>query len=554
VACVDYRVGEACNAAWLLIAPEFMPKLACLLTLFVCCAAAQTVEGVVLDGATGAGVVGVKAELLRAGSVIYDTLTDSRGHFRFDKVREGDYTDRYQSADHWLTAGWQDVHSFHAAEGNPVKLETRMMPWSKISGRVVDGRGNAVANARLELTGSGMLINGRTYVRTSWGGGGGGQLGQGLSLMTQSGNTDEAGKFEVQVMPGEYGLSVIPPARLKPPDPGEDGAALVWQRTYYPSVASAEAASKIVVFPGADISGVELKLRTAPVHAVRGVVLNPDGTPAAKVAIVLVGGPTAFTVESKPDGAFRFPAVAEGEWRVSAEVKKGSVNLLALQRVEVGKHDLEGLKIQLSAPLNLRVRAVLPPSRGAAPRLDPITFLVGGSGNPDAAPLDGLAAMAEPDADAEFVVREAYPGVYRLGPLFPQVHPAYYLDSMRVGAADLTTQEVEIASDAEITMEYKADGGSVAGKAENCASGGVLLVPADPVHRRPIFFRSGACDANEHYEVAGVRPGDYLALAFAGNGLVPAINDLLLQKAIKISVRAGESLQADLRAVTKPVY
>ena len=38
-------------------------------------------------------------------------------------------------------------------------------------------------------------------------------------------------------------------------------------------------------------------------------------------------------------------------------------------------------------------------------------------------------------------------------------------------------QEVEVASDVAITVVYKSDGGSVSGTAENCASGGVLLVP-----------------------------------------------------------------------------
>jgi hypothetical protein len=90
-----------------------MAKRLYVLMLLVACAVAQTVEGNVFAAATGPGVGGVK-------------------------------------------------------------LEARLMPWSKISGRVVDGRGNGVAKARLELAGSGMVANGRIYLRTSWGGGGGG--------------------------------------------------------------------------------------------------------------------------------------------------------------------------------------------------------------------------------------------------------------------------------------------------------------------------------------------------------------------------------------------
>jgi hypothetical protein len=115
-------------------------------------------------------------------------------------------------------------------------------------------------------------------------------------------------------------------------------------------------------------------------------------------------------------------------------------------------------------------------------------------------------------------------------------------------------QDVEISYDVEMTVMYKSDGGSLHGKAENCASGGVILVPSDPARRREIFSRSGACDSSDKYEVDAVRPGDYYALAFAGNGPVPIVDDVLLKQAVKVTVRAGEASSADLRTITKPIF
>jgi hypothetical protein len=165
----------------------------------------------------------------------------------------------------------------------------------------------------------------------------------------------------------------------------------------------------------------------------------------------------------------------------------------------------------------------------------------------------GGVVLAEADADGDFTVREAYPGVYRLGPMLPQTRPPYYLDAVRVGDTDLATQEMEISSDVAITVVYKSDGGSVRGKAENCASGGVVLVPTDPARRR-VFSRSAACDSSGNYAVDAVRPGDYYALAFAGNGPVLALDDVLINQAVKVSVRAGEASSADLRTITKPIF
>jgi hypothetical protein len=531
-----------------------MLKSLCLLMLLAACAVAQTVEGTVLDAATGAGAASVKVELLKGGTPFYETTTDGGGHFRFDNIREADYAARYQSPAYWLTAGPSDYREFHVSSGSPVTLRARLMPWSRISGRVVDGKGNGVAKARLELTGAGMVANGRTYLRTSWGGGGGGQLSMAQMEMSFAGSTDANGKFEVQLMPGAYGLSVFPPPDLKPPAPDEDGPTLAWQRTWYPGVTLPETASKIVVLPGGEAFDVELKLLAVPAHAVRGVVLNPDGTPAPKVPITL-GQAFLPSLDSRPDGTFEFPAVAEGEWRISADVQRGGAKLRATEWIEVTKHDLENVKLHLVAPLTLRGKVVMEAAKDAPPaKIMPIILSARGSRTSREGDLWAeLSALINPDAKGDFVA-EAYPGVYRLSSMIQPPPPPYYLDAIQVGGADLALQEVEISSDVAVTVVYKANGGSVVGTAENCASGGVVLVPSDPARRRPGFSKSGPCDSSGHYEVRAVRPGDYLALAFAGNGPVLALDEALLNQAVKVTVRAGEASSSDLKAITQPIY
>jgi hypothetical protein len=535
-----------------------MAKLLCLLAILVSRALAQSVEGSVFDAATGAGIAGVKVELLKGATPFYETATDGGGRFRIENVREGEYAARYQASDYWLTAGPSDYKVFPVTTAaSPVKLEARLMPWSRISGRVVDHRGNGVPNARLELTGSGMLANGRTYLRTSWGGGGGGVLNEFPLGMTFMGNTDARGNFQVQLMPGAYGLSVLPPADLKPPEPEEGGPALAWVRTYYPGVALAESSAKIVVLPGGDASDVELKLLAVPAHAVRGVLLNPDGTPAAKVTIKAGEPMRPSSAESKSDGAFEFPALPEGECAFLAEAQNGDVKVRAAEWIEIPKHDLENVKLRLVPPLTLhgRVRMEAPKDGPAPPRPGPLIFsLRGGRNRRDSDFGLAGAALATPDAEGDFAVRDAYPGVYRFGPQLQPSPPPYYLDAIRLGDKDLSEQDVEISSDIAVSVIYKADGGTLRGTAENCHAGGVLLIPANPALRRPGFSRSGACDAAGHYEVQAVRPGDYYALAFAGDGPVLTPDDALLNQAVKVTVRSGEATSADLRAVTRPIY
>jgi hypothetical protein len=156
---------------------------------------------------------------------------------------------------------------------------------------------------------------------------------------------------------------VVPPPSIKPPDPEpreepESARVLAWVRTWYPGVAVPEAASKIVLPPGGELASVELKLLALPAHAVRGLLLDPEGKPAPQAEISLVGFPLSLHVESKPDGTFEFPAVVDGKFYLTAEVESG-VRLRAKPWLEMGGHTQEGVKLRLNAPFTVPGKAVM---------------------------------------------------------------------------------------------------------------------------------------------------------------------------------------------------
>ncbi len=165
----------------------------------------------------------------------------------------------------------------------------------------------------------------------------------------------------------------------------------------------------------------------------------------------------------------------------------------------------------------------------------------------------GAFLTATPDATGDFQIRNVYPGSYQILP--GPAPPRYYLDSIRLGGYDALGPRVEVAPGVQpLTVVYKFGGGTVRGKVENCASGTVRLLPRDNAMWRPGFLLFAPCDSNDRYQIPAVRPGKYYVLAIAGDSPAPWYatmwdDDSLVNNASTVTVRAGESSLADLRAI-----
>jgi hypothetical protein len=82
-----------------------------------------------------------------------------------------------------------------------------------------------------------------------------------------------------------------------------------------------------VLRPGSQLSGIEVKLLTVPSYAVREYFSTPTALLRPRRRSTLgdtryASEPYARTLrtETNSDGTFEFPRVADGEWRLAAEV------------------------------------------------------------------------------------------------------------------------------------------------------------------------------------------------------------------------------------------
>jgi hypothetical protein len=505
-------------------------RLLSVLLLAACAAgqpAAPAVEGAVTNIVTGAGIPGAKVVLQLGGEVAYNATTDADGRFRIEAVKDGIYSARY-SAEHYESVPLDNRPIQVRPGGAPVRIERRMVPLGRISGRVIDTRGDPVAKARLELT----------TLSAQW-----------------TGEADAKGHFDFDSIFGSETstLAVAAPEDWKAPGKDPDtGQPRGWATTFYPGVAFREQAAPIALPPGGQLLGLEIRLVATPVHAVRGVLLNSDGGPAPKVAVALweagPGKDAAYQTESKADGTFEFPAVVDGDWRLSSHFQSAGVELRAEEWIAMKGRDIEGLKARLGPPFTVSGRVILEAPQGVPPPgFLGLLLIKRHAGQVD---FNGLSMLdADPDADGRFRFGGVYAGTYEVFPAEPRL-PPFYLDSIRLGDAPVR-EEVEIsAASPELTIVWKTNGGTVRGTVEKCGTGRVVLVPANgPRWGGFVGTCDGVTSGPGRFQIAAVRPGEYYALAVPDYEWGPAmhLDDAALQRAgTHVTVRAGEATQLDL--------
>jgi hypothetical protein len=500
-------------------------------------AAAQTVDGQVVNSVTGSGIGGATVYLVQGDQIVYTASTGDLGHFHLDGVKQGAYSWNYKAAG-FLTAGLRGAAPSLEVGSEPAHLRIELIPSCKVSGRVVDGAGSPVPDARIEL-----------------------RLATPGGRMTFGTTTDAKGAFSrtEQLPAGALTITAWPPTSLKPPEP-RDGQELGWTQTYYPNVTHLDLAARIPLTAGSEPSGLDIKLVAAPVHHLRGVIFDPQGRPAAKASLILVRDALSnefVRQETKSDGTFDVPALVDGGWRVSARLQQDGVKLWAGQEIEMKGRDLENVELRLTAPFTLRGKMVYERAAGVAASMTAGGMILEYSGNrsgiakmPDGPLFTDFSILASNmDEHGELIVANMYPGSYMIAASNPP--PQYYLHSIQLGGRDITGTYVPIQSGAApVIVTYKQNGGTVRGSVEACGGGRVTLMPQAPEWRRAEFLPLGNCSNDGRYEIGAIRPGEYYAIALPKRDAMLTADEFdqsLINQSTKVTVRANETTTVDLR-------
>lgn len=476
---------------------------------------AGTIEGKVADAGSHAPIANARVRINGTGvqqTQERSATTDDSGSYKVTGLAAGDYTAHFD-ADGYLGSTSMVVRVGAAA----VRVSAELWRAAVLRGRVLDAEGQPADAMPVEL-----------YPYRS-----------GRPVTVKSG---QDGRFEFTgVAPGVYALAARPAPKAK------DGTADA--PTWFPGFTARAQADRVTARPGAEVSGLEIRVRRVPVWKVEGTALDEEGHPLGGVSVKLRADdewqPDEGSAVTSPDGTFRFAAVRAGDWRLTA----AGAGREGYARVTVDKSDVERVAVRLYAPFILTgfIDRADPPGADGKRRLTGVYLIPQGG--------EGRQVLAFHEQDGSIRFPKVQPGRYVILPV--GYIPGYYVESVKMGDRDVMAKPVEL-TDGSIPFRvvYRGNAGRVRGTVEKGGGSIAAIVPADEALLDGQFIRTVKCDDAGRFEVGSLRPGDYYAFAF-DRAETAALTDVafvrsLRSVAVPVHVEAGQPADVELKVTPWP--
>jgi hypothetical protein len=249
----------------------------------------------------------------------WDEFTDSEGRFRFPALAPGEYTLIVHRDGYTNRAYNVERSDFDEQKELPIQLH----PQAVITGKVVDGLGQALQSAQIQALAT----------RTS---------GGKIPVLT-SADTNDLGEYRLSGLdPGTYRVrATFSEGRASELDP----TPLTMATSYY---GGSEKAAEVAVKAGSVTTGIDFVLNPVRPVTVRGTLHTETGVLAEPATLWITGlaGEGGHNDTGK-DGKFEISDVGPGTYTISAETLNKSAPLFGISTVEVHGADVDAIDILL---------------------------------------------------------------------------------------------------------------------------------------------------------------------------------------------------------------
>jgi protocatechuate 3,4-dioxygenase beta subunit len=508
--------------------------------------------------------------------VMRSVSTDAEGRFDVTDLPAGTYfltvtRNGYASLQFGQQQPFSGGRPLEIANGQLIDhIDFALPRASVITGRVTDQLGEPVAGIHMEALRYRYLAGGER------------ELAAASMRGTYSMVTNDLGEFRVSgLMPGTYVL------RANPFEGGLSGMRgivnggvawaqqsdinLAYTTTYYPGTPSPEQAESITLGVG-DIASASFALSTARLSRVSGTVRDSEGRPVTGASIELqsrtrTSGWFMSGPQISADGKFSMVNVPPGDYSITV------VPMSARIRPPVSAEFNEVASVPFTAAGQDITDLIITTTPGAT-----VTGRVTFEGSSKAARPDRVAANA-PDHKTNVVYRrdgengaiDASGGFQLRGIVGRATFRTYFADynvrdeawsmkSVTLNGADITDTPIDIPSAGEISgIEItltdtltRLSGTVTNARRETVKDYVVVFLPEGLKEgvRSGRFHRTARPNQAGRYEVRGLPPGDYLAVAVAaledGNEWDPAFRKQVEPNAKRFRLTHGQEATLDL--------
>jgi hypothetical protein len=490
---------------------QFLAFLLFLAAILPATAQSARVEGIAVNGASGEPIPGAKIQLCAQPEsrkmvvgICNAAISDRAGGFVFSNTKPGHFYLASESKGYLrdaLVQNGRGGRDFDVRAGETRRFRLVLWPEGAIIGRIVDEEGKPIAGIDVSAIRDDSSL-GRRYVShyQYWGG-------------PSEVASDKNGEFRIgELKAGRYYLEAFVAAWRK-----IDGELLKagYIPAYYPDAPTLEAASVLCIGPG-EQRKIEFGLKPRPTHAVRGKIEIPSG----------------FKQDFEPlwglrrdDGAYYGQFMEEefdhrsGEWEIrdlpsgsyNLEIQTGiyDTDLVANKSFAITEADVKNLNLTMALRFSLRAKVHVPDGFHSRTPYSVLFNLE----------PDGKAEMTEAGQplakDGSIVFNRLQPGHYKLylfsdDPVYIQSATLADQDALHEGMS-LYGPSNEVLNISLAAAKGELDGVVDGDNGTPVAGADVKLIAQGD--DAPYVLRSVVSDAQGHFALKGVPPGNYKLVA-----------------------------------------
>ncbi len=492
-----------------------------------------TLQGQVLNQVTGEPVRKANLSLKpESGGTTLKGVTDNEGKFSIENIDPGRYT---LAAERQGFVTQNYGASRPSGPGTTLELKTsqalkdlsfKLTPQGVIVGRVLDDDAEPVSGLSVQVLQYKYLLGKKRLIPAV----------QTLVL------TNDLGEFRApNLSPGRYYVATSP-QKIADIQSGTERSAAKGETqgfipTYYPNADDPSTASPVDIGPGAEVRGIDVRLRKARVFRVTGKVMNAaTGTPMNPAMLIVfrkqAGGmstvPVSMYAVQGDKGAFELRNIPPGSYSMLAMSTNPQDMMMIMQSVDVTEQDIEGMIVSLGSGVEIPVTAKLegvqpPPDQDAAnnadKKPDPATDLsnVRIILNLEDNPIASLSTV-QIGKDNKAVLKKVSIDKYKL--LVVGLPRGTYLKSAKYGDRDVLESGIDLRQGAagSLDLVIGAPAAQLTGivhndKGEPVPGAMITLVPKYPKGRTDLS-RRGTADQNGNIRIFGVIPAEYNVFAW----------------------------------------